>query len=155
MASEKVLHTITSDVPAPDCTPTSQSIPSTGTHPYHCTLQQSNPDHVLPDGIRAEFHQLLQGYDSVFDRTISGYHGSVGPFKAVVNMGPVQPPQRKSRLQQYSRNKSVELQDKFDELERQGVLAGVEDFGVADRLCQCRPIQQLLKQPYASSPGGS
>ena len=77
-------------------------------HPYHCTLQQLIPDHALPDGIRAEFHQLLQAYNSVFDRTISRYNGAVGPFKAVVNMGSVQPLQRK-----ISRNKSVELQGSF------------------------------------------
>ena len=45
-------------------------------------------------------------------------------------MGPVQPPQRKGRLPQYSRNKLIELQNKFDELERQGVFQRPEDIGI-------------------------
>jgi hypothetical protein len=36
-------------------------------------------------------------------------------------MGPVQPPQRKGQLPQYAPNKIVELQEKFDELESQGI----------------------------------
>ena len=62
---------------------------------------------------------------------IKGYNGAVGPFKAEVNMGPVQPPQRKGRLPQYSRNKLVELQQKCDELENMGVFKRPEDIGVA------------------------
>jgi hypothetical protein len=44
-----------------------------------------------------------------------------------MNMGP---PQRKGRLPLYSRSKLVELQDKFDELERQGVFARPENLGI-------------------------
>ena len=57
--------------------------------------------------------------------------GALGPFEAIVNMSPVQPPQRKSRLPQDSRNKLVQLQAKFDELERQGVFQRPEDIGIA------------------------
>ena len=46
-------------------------------------------------------------------------------------MGPVQPPQRKGRMPQYSRDKLVELQDKFDELECKGVFCRPEDIGVS------------------------
>ena len=53
-------------------------------------------------------------YDSVFNPNFSGYNGQAGNFKAIVNMGPVQPPQQKGRLPQYSRNKLVELQEHFD-----------------------------------------
>ena len=45
-------------------------------------------------------------------------------------MGPVQPPQRKGRLPQYPHNKLVELQQKFDDLEAQGVFRKPEDIGV-------------------------
>ena len=48
-----------------------------------------------------------------------------------VNMGPVLPPQRKGRCPQYARDKLVELQDKFDELEAVGVFRRPEDIGVA------------------------
>ena len=46
-------------------------------------------------------------------------------------MGSTQPPQRKGRLPQYARNKLVELQQKFDELESHGVFRKPEDVGVA------------------------
>ena len=45
-------------------------------------------------------------------------------------MGPVQPPQRKGRVPQYSRDKLVELQEKFDELEQCQVFRRPEDIGV-------------------------
>ena len=46
-------------------------------------------------------------------------------------MGPVEPPQRKDRLPQYPRNKLVDLQNKFDELEKLGVFKRPEDINVA------------------------
>ena len=45
-------------------------------------------------------------------------------------MGPVLPPQRKGRVPQYSRDKLIELQQKFDELEAQGVFRRPEDVNV-------------------------
>ena len=76
------------------------------------------------------FRSLLETYDDVFDPTITGYNGATGPFEAVVNMGPVQPPQRKGRLPQYPHNKLVELQQKFDDLEAQGIFHRPEDIGI-------------------------
>ena len=46
-------------------------------------------------------------------------------------MGPVQPPQRKGRMPHYSRDKLVEPQDEFDELECKGVFCRPEDIGVS------------------------
>ena len=63
-------------------------------------------------------------------RVSLGYNGSVGPFEAVVNMGPVQPPQRKERLPQYAPDKMVQLQGKFDDLESQGIFQPPESVGV-------------------------
>ena len=45
-------------------------------------------------------------------------------------MGPVQPPQRKGRVPQYSKDKLSELQDKFDELESYGVFQRPEDLSI-------------------------
>ena len=53
----------------------------------------------------------------MFNPSISSYSGAVGKFEATINMGPVSPPQRKGRVPQYSRDKLVELQQNFDELE--------------------------------------
>ena len=45
-------------------------------------------------------------------------------------MGPVQPPQRKGKVPQYDRNKLVELQQRFDDLENHGVFRRPEDVDV-------------------------
>ena len=90
-----------------------------------------DPDNILPNNISQDFRDLLEVHDEVFNPTISGYNGAAGPFEAVVNMGPVQPPQRKGQLPQYAHNKLVELQQKFDELEAQGVFKRPEEVGVS------------------------
>lgn len=77
-----------------------------------------------------EFQHILQENDDVFNPTIVGYNGAAGNFTANVNMGPVLPPKRKGRVPQYSRDKLVELQHKFDKLEEQGVFRKPEDIGV-------------------------
>ena len=90
-----------------------------------------DPENLLPRDVRAKFSSLLDEYDHVFDPKIKGYNGSVGPFEARVNMGPVEPPQRKGRLPQYARNQLLELQHKFDELEALGVFRRPEDINIA------------------------
>ena len=66
----------------------------------------------------------------MFNPSTSGHNGAVEKFEATINMGPVLPPQRKGRVPQYSRDKLVELQQKFDELEKQGVFRRPEDVSV-------------------------
>ena len=50
-------------------------------------------DDILPQGEKQQFEVLHTEFEDVFDPQFKGYNGAVGPFKAVVNMGPVQPPQ--------------------------------------------------------------
>ena len=64
---------------------------------------------VNPDHISHQFRQVLQTYNDVFNPTVVGYNGAAGPIEATVNMGPVQPPQCKGHVPQYSRDKLVEL----------------------------------------------
>ena len=59
----------------------------------HSASIQIDPDSILPQAVRADFHSLLREYDSVFDPQFPGYNGAAGPYKAKVNMGPVEPPQ--------------------------------------------------------------
>lgn len=59
-----------------------------------------------------------------------GYNGAVGPHEAKVNMGPVQAPQRKGRVPQYSKNQLDTLQQQSDELENNGVFKRPEDVGI-------------------------
>ena len=89
-----------------------------------------DPDHVLLPTMQLEFTQLLRQYDSVFNPKYEGYNGSCGKFEAVVNMGPVLPPQRKGRVPQYSKDKLHDLQATFDKLEAAGVFKKPEDAGV-------------------------
>jgi hypothetical protein len=51
---------------------------------------------------------------TVFNPHLSGYDGAVVPLEAKVNMGPVQPLQRKRRVPLYSKDQLVTLQEKFD-----------------------------------------
>ncbi len=96
----------------------------------HSASVQVDPDNVMTPSIKSKFLDLLQHHDDVFNPKFEGYNGNAGPFKAVVNMGPVQPPQRKGRVPQYSKNRLVELQEKFDMLESLGVFKRPEDVGV-------------------------
>ena len=89
-----------------------------------------DPDNTLPDDVKHQFTSLLLEYDTIFDPQIKGYNGACGPFEATVNMGPVQPPQRKGHVPQYARKMLVELQEKFDELETLGVFKCPEDVGI-------------------------
>ena len=81
-------------------------------------------DKMLPGNSRSDFHSLL---NEVFSPHITGYNGAAGKFEATVNVSPVLPPPCKGRVPQYSRDKLVELQQKFDDLEKQGVFCRPED----------------------------
>ncbi len=87
-----------------------------------------NRDKVLSYEMETQFRTLNTKFDNVFNPKIEGYNGASGKFEAVVNMGPVLPPQRKGRVPQYSRDKLVELQQKFDDLEAEGVFKRPEDI---------------------------
>ena len=90
-----------------------------------------DPDNVLSNSTRDQFKQVLANHDTVFGPDLPGYNGAAGPIEAQVNMGPVEPPQRKGRLPLYPRDKLVDLQEKFDELEKDHVVRKPEDVDVA------------------------
>ena len=90
-----------------------------------------DPDNILPCDVQDKFGLLHQDYNTVFRRKIQAYNGMSGPIKGEVNMGPTEPPQRKGRLPLYCRDKLVELQEKFDELEEMGVFRRPEDINIS------------------------
>ena len=96
----------------------------------HATTVTLDPDNMFAHSERSKFWALLEQYDEVFDPVFQGYNGAAGPFEAVVNMGPAQPPQRKGRLPQYAYDKLCELQHKFDDLEKLGAFGRPEDMGI-------------------------
>jgi hypothetical protein len=89
-----------------------------------------DPDNILPADLRIKFDDLNRKYDHVFDPIISKYNGYSGNIEGNVNMGKALPPQRKARMPHYNREKLVQLQEKFDELEQVGFFAKPEDIGV-------------------------
>ena len=111
--------------------PTPRAQVDTKSKIVHSDFVHLDPDNTFPINVKAKFQDLMFQYDDVFNPKIEGYNGYSGPFQAVVNMGPVQPPQRKGRIPQYSRDKLTELQKKFDDLEEVGVFVRPEDVDVA------------------------
>ena len=96
----------------------------------HSTGIQLDPDNVLPLDIKSQFETLHNEFDHIFSPEFKGYNGASGSFQGVVNMGPVEPPQRKGRVPQYNRHNLLELQEKCDDLEKAGILAIPEEIGV-------------------------
>ncbi|MCG7875882.1 MAG: RNase H-like domain-containing protein [Candidatus Thiodiazotropha endolucinida] len=97
---------------------------------YHSDIVKLDPDNVLSEDTRIEFKNLMQKYDDVFNPKFTKYNGAFGQFEATINMGPTQPPQRKGKVPQYARDKLVELQQRFDDLEAQGVFCRPEELGI-------------------------
>ena len=90
-----------------------------------------DPESYLHPSVKQAFLDLHKEFkDTVFDKSIGCYNGSFGPVKGVVNMGPIQPPQRKGRVPQYSRDKLSLLQDQCDALESEGVLERPENLNI-------------------------
>lgn len=112
---------------AADSSPTPYTKP-TG-RPFSADISV-DPDNILSAEMRSMFDELHTEFDDVFNPAVSKYNGASGKLEAVVNMGPTLPPQRKGRLPHYNREKLVELQAKFDELEAMGVFATPEQLNV-------------------------
>ena len=68
----------------------SQKTPAT----HHFSPIRLDPDQILPANIVQQFTDLHTEFNTLFDPDFPRYNGAAGPIKAVVNMGPVQPPQR-------------------------------------------------------------
>ncbi|ESO82843.1 hypothetical protein LOTGIDRAFT_155879 [Lottia gigantea] len=124
---------------------------------FFSDIVKLDPDYILPQSVRRDFQSVMQEFDSVFDPTITGYNGSVGPFQAIVNKGSVEPPQRKGRIPQYSKDKLQELQDIFDQLEsklpqpvaEQSTQPSPQSIGIsfaADVLKGCKQLIFLLRE---------
>ena len=88
-------------------------------------------DDQLDQDQKTMFAQLHSDFDDVFQPMIGRYNDYNGKVRARVNIGTTKPPPKKLHAPNYSKNNLDELQDKFDELERQGVFVRPEDVGVA------------------------
>ena len=115
-----------SPVPSPLTTPV-QSHPQDSPFSDRISL---DPDGRLPLEMCDKFRDVHHQYDNVFNPDFPKYNGASGDIYAKVNMGKSLPPQRKGRLPSYNKEKLVELQQKFDELEAHGVFAKPDDVNV-------------------------
>ena len=89
-----------------------------------------DPQNVMNNDMLCKFKTLHNKFNHVFDTVLPGYNGACGINEAVVNMGPVLPPQRKGRLPLYKKDNLDLLQSKFDELEALNIIATPESVGV-------------------------
>ena len=76
------------------------------------------------------FVSLLKEFQLAFDLPIPGYNGATIPIEGLVNIGPVEPPQHKGHVSQYSRDQLNQLQTQFDKLESRGVFRQPKDLKV-------------------------
>jgi hypothetical protein len=106
--------------------PSRSGLPS-GTH--FADLVNLNPDKILNQQQVTAMSSMMSEFGNVFNPDFPGYNGALGPFHAVVNIGPVQPPQHKGRLPLYGRKRLVDLQLALDDLEAKGVIATPESAG--------------------------
>lgn len=94
-----------------------------------------DPDKLLSNDTRSQFHKLNSYYDEVFDPMVGKYNDASGRIRATINIGPVPPTPCKGRVPpQYNRKQLSELQCKMDQLEDCGILAKPEAVGVKEVL---------------------
>ncbi len=89
-----------------------------------------DPDAQLSQHDKEQFVNLNLQFDELFKPVIGRYNDAAGKVRARVNIGKVIPPPRKLQVPCYDKNNLQLLQDKFDELEAQGVFARPEDVNV-------------------------
>ena len=89
-----------------------------------------DPNNQLSNEWKEKFCVLNKQFDSVFEPVIGRYNDASGRLRARITFGPVLPPSQKLHAPCYGRDNLQILQDKFDELEAQGVFARPEDVGV-------------------------
>ena len=89
-----------------------------------------DPNKQLSTEWKSAFDKLHLSYDSVFEDVIGKYNDESGKVRSRINISSNKPPTRKIRIPNYCKNNLDALQEKFDELESQGVFARPEDVGV-------------------------
>ena len=89
-----------------------------------------DPNKQLDDDWRARFRTLHESKKLAFANKIGRYNDHSGKIRARVNIGSARPPTRKVNIPNYCPNSLHELQEKFDELEGDGVFARPEDVDV-------------------------
>ena len=84
-------------------------IPLKKLEPYSTSVTL-NADNILTPTAETQFRDLLLEYDDVFNPNISQYNGRSGRCSVDINIGHIQPPQRRGRVSQYCKGDMDELQ---------------------------------------------
>ena len=115
---------------------TSQEVPIRLTTPVKSTPNLAyktinvDPNNQVSNDIKTQFQATHEEYGEVFDDSSLGlYNGHSGNLEVKVNMGPMQPPQRKGRMPLYNRKLQDEYQEICDSLEGT-VLVKPEEAGI-------------------------
>ena len=118
-----------SDIPSEIAPKQTVDVPSSSTL-FSCDVSV-DPNSQLSNEWKDKFRTLHKKFDKVLNRNLVVTMMPVGKIRAHVNIGSAAPPTRKLHVPNYSRSNLQMLQEKFDELEREGVFARPEDVGVA------------------------
>ena len=85
---------------------------------------------IFPTHIRAAFEALSRWFKGVFKTDLKGYNGNAENFHPVINMGPVQPPQRPNVKEAYLNMPKADWTKYNRSLMSWSVFARPEDFGI-------------------------
>ena len=110
--------------------PSVQMKPATFSGSSHSDAVTIDPNKQLSVEWVNAFKNINKTFDSVFEPSIGRYNGFSGKLKARILFGSTVPPPRKLHAPTYGRDNLQKLQDKFDELESQGVVGRPEDHDV-------------------------
>ena len=111
----------------------STSKPKRSIHTHHGPHSKNiviDPSGQLSSEWKIAFQELHLSFDSVFEEVIGRYNENSGRVRSRINISSANPPTRKLRVPNYCKNSMDTLQEKFDELEGEGVFARPEDVGV-------------------------
>ena len=95
------------------------------------TLVSVDPHNLLSEESKAKFIETNNKHKEVFSSKLGEYNGEAGKFEHIINMGESLPPQRKGKVPMYNRSNLELLQNKFDELYKEGVFARPEDLNIS------------------------
>ena len=102
----------------------------TNTSDDQSNLVQVDPHNLLNQNDKQAFIMVNRKYNNVFSSNLGKYNGHSGPFEHIINMGSSLPPHYKERVPTYNKTNLDQLQNKFDDLYRQGVFARPEDLSI-------------------------
>ena len=89
-----------------------------------------DPQSIISKGEREEFKAMNKKYSKVFGPNRGSYNSKSGEIIPEVHIGKAAPAPKKGKVPSYNRKNMEVLQEKFDELHREGVLVRAEDYGI-------------------------